>query len=352
MKTCVFLFSLLAFCPGCLFGNYPNYPTAKITVRVVDEKNTPVTNSTAYVMWSKLKTANNPWDGTTGILEEGAVDKNGEFTKAGKTLHKPGIGASCSGYYKSSDVFSFYRSSLGKWQPWDTTVTLRLRPIVNPIPMFLGEKWNTISKHPEFSFDFLKQDFLPPHGKGEIADCIFKLKREQEGQIDTLGFCQIETITTEFPGKFNGIEPIKSEDMIPESTFSTPRHAYDKTYSKTIITRKSGYRLHENTTSNHPKFSKERITENDPEEDMFFFRIRSETNPDGTFKSGLYGMMKVPIFQIMPSRVAKPSGYEVSGIKYQINMTPNDRNMEMDERWNLRPGSINFYDPSKVKNAK
>lgn len=344
MNKIVFLFVMVSMLSGCFAGQLP---TAKVTVCVVDEDGSPITNATATARWYFNK-SNDSWTPPGSTQEERSVDSTGKAVFQGKTLSQMGIGAKKNGFYTSGMQYPFKTVNQGNWQPWNSTVTVRLRPIGNVVPLYLGERRILFSEESEVSFDFLKQDYLPPHGKGEVADCIFKLKREQEGERDTVGFYQMETITIEFPEKYNGVELIKTEDFVQESSFKTPRYAYDKTYSPTII-RQSGYRLQENTTSNHPKFLKDRIEKNNTKEEIVFFRIRSETYPDGTFKSGLYGMMKLPDFQLTPSRVPTPTEYVIGRFTYRINMTPNDRNMEVDERWNLRPGSINFYTPEKAK---
>jgi len=103
-------------------------------------------------------------------------------------------------YYGASEMIRFKESFNPIATPWNPTIELRLKKIRNPIPMFamkLSDKRfpeefrvevfdrenDRFFEGPAETFtvawDMEKGDWVQPHGKGEIADFIFTVHREE-----------------------------------------------------------------------------------------------------------------------------------------------------------------------------
>jgi hypothetical protein len=65
------------------------------------------------------------------------------------------------------------------------------------------------------------------------------------------------------------------------------------------------------------------------EDQNFFYRVRTKKDERGHVVSALYGKIEGPIFYEVRSRGANIQ------MKYYLNPTPNDRNMEYDPKRNL-----------------
>jgi hypothetical protein len=65
----------------------------------------------------------------------------------------------------------FTDTKLGKWQPWNPTIEIVLKPILNPIPMYRTTVTNHIPRPShKFGFDLLVEDWIAPQGRGQVAD--------------------------------------------------------------------------------------------------------------------------------------------------------------------------------------
>ncbi len=292
MKHILFILTLFLF-TGCLIGGYP---TGQITLAVVDEDGNPLTGIEAGTSWSR-NTTSNPFDGQTGTGQDAMVDEYGKATFSASAHRNVGYGAEAPGYYRSIGSYEFTGFKNGKWQPWNPTVTLRVRKIGEPIAMYAKNIPRfTLPAH-EVSYDLIKGDFLPPHGKGETADCIFTAEIERKGKVrEENGSFFSQNLTVSVPGDFNGLSAIAANAVVAESAFRLPRHAPAEGYARQSF----GVYFHSRLfiekgpgrTVNRRRVDTARRT---PEADHFFFRIRSETNPDGTFKSTLYGKLRGPL---------------------------------------------------------
>ena len=109
----------------------------------------------------------------------GAVDTNGLVTLevpciSGKVSYGP---RDANGYYPTySEKFTFTGTEKDRWQPWNPTVKLVLKRVVNPVPLYAKHFFllhsETIPKGKPISFDLMKADWVTPFGKGATADFI------------------------------------------------------------------------------------------------------------------------------------------------------------------------------------
>lgn len=298
----------------------------KITIRVVDEDGNLITNANSVVAWSYPKSLENLWGGYVEKTEKGMVSNEGLFTSFITGSRDVTLHAFCDGYYRSSKVYTFTGRENNQYQPWNPVVTLRLRKIGTPIDMY-GKRINGLKMpNSEVKYDLVKGDFLPPHGKGEIADCILSAHIKDNGPPQAIGSTFEDFYSIKFLGDFNGFIPIFTNRFVQESRFKWPRFSSNEGYNETEIQWLSKA---ENQEKPNLKGQLKRITTTTriPDTRFFFFRIRSDKNLDGTFKSALYGKMISP-FNINYAHDSKV--ITLKNLEFYVNPTRNDRNMEDD----------------------
>jgi len=226
------------------------------------------------------------------------------------------------GYYSTRNLeYQFKEAKEGKWQPWNPTVDVMLKPIINPIAMharkmgFITVPLELPQKGQPVGFDLMAGDWVAPHGKGSVADLVFTLK-------ETIPFVRVEdpfdvTLTISFSNKGDGIQsslaPInKGSDLrLPRSS---PKEGYEQTLVK---------------ESGRPS-AKKPINSGTREDQNYFFRVRTVLDEKGRIKSALYGK----IFGDITSDVINSKTAFIQ-FTYCLNPNPNDRNMEFDPKKNL-----------------
>jgi len=69
----------------------------------------------------------------------------------------------------------------GRWRPWNEEILVTIRPIINPVPMYMQNKYLEIpANDKDVGFDLVAADWVPPYGKGQHTDFIFKVDRRYE----------------------------------------------------------------------------------------------------------------------------------------------------------------------------
>jgi hypothetical protein len=293
----------------CFASDEPKWeqPTAKLTVRVVDEQGRPVPAAIVQIGFTEKPS---PRD----VSVKGTTDSHGEFTAEGHSDMRLFSDASKVGYYDSGcPAAKFTNFVNGKWQPWENTVTTTLRPIVKPVAMYarsFRELEIPVTGKP-CGYDLEASDWVSPWGKGKVADFIFTVdERRYSGWRD---FDVAVTLT--FSNSLDGIQETKFPDIGRHSVFKWPREAPDTGYEPTFKARftasEKGYH---STTS---------------EDQAYFFRVRT-VEKDGKIVGALYGKISSGI-SIEP-RETKTCKIAFT---YYLNPTPLDRNMEFDLKKNL-----------------
>ena len=279
------------------------------------------------------------WDSAYNTLEEthAYTDKNGRCALSGvmnfPTGARTGV-AKLPGYYNTSAMPQFDGKAfrmLNRWLPDDQTIYFALDKIKNPIPLFIRREHlrknlnkfkDADSWWPEetaISYDFLKADWLPPHGNGEVADMtIMRHKRQVLGigcnPGGVSGEAFIDRMTVRFNGNENGIV-----DIVPhEHPGIKIRTAPDKDYiqEKEIWMKKDMSLV---------------FSQKDTDESCQCFRIRTKRNEKGEIVGSYYGKMYGG-FRLLNSREYKTAGIEFT---YYLNPTNNDKNLEWDQKTNL-----------------
>jgi hypothetical protein len=167
-------------------------------------------------------------------------------------------------------------------------------------------------------------DWLPPHGKGKVADLLIQVDERKEGD---------EVLSSSFELRFanehDGMIPIMELHGM-ESVLKSPRTAPE-----------TGYDMREFRRENQKG---DIFTYEDLEKlpKGYFFRIRTQVNAAGEIVSAYYGK----IIRMDLRRGGLPSiDYNRSGgwrgkaafmfNSCYINPTPDDRNLEYDQESNL-----------------
>lgn len=228
---------------------------------------------------------------------------------AHKTIGDVGIEATKDGFYSTYTEYHFRTREKGKWQPWKAEVTLVLRKIENPVPMYARNAHVSPITVPELrkeiGFDLIEFDWVSPNGKGKHVDFIFKLNSTYKSEVDFDSKLELT-----FPNKFDGIKLVK-EDRTVGSALKLPRMAPESGYQDKLIRSRS--RLPGKSGEDDQK-----------EENNYIFRIRSEEK-NGKLVRAMYGKIHGDIYIHPPTSMY---------FKYYLN-PDYTRNLEFNPQHNL-----------------
>jgi len=284
---------------------------AKLTVKVVDEEDQAVEGATVGVGFNY-----NTGLGTNSTGQQGTSDADGKFSAEGQGNGHVSYGADKEGYYNSHYVYDFHTLGTLGWEPKNPELTVFLRKIGNPVPMYVRDsKFSTIEipvMNKEVGFDLEKFDWVAPYGAGVYSDFIFHVEKSV---VDWKNFD--ETLTISFSNKDDGIQKVY-ENLQYGSKFKLPRYAPESGYESSLV-------LHEWRTPKDGRVQRNFDFVN--KELSYVFRARS-TN-DGEVVNALYGKIVGKIdFSGIRSNTAK--------IYFRYYLNPDGtRNLEFDPRQNL-----------------
>jgi hypothetical protein len=275
---------------------------AKIVVKVMDEAGSPVDNAHLNIRFS----------GDSGTVK-GFTDDNGIFEE--KALSNDGVilgDITKNGYYESGIAHSFYVTKFGMWQPWGKELTVVMRPIVNPVPMYVRNKsFKLPALGREVGFDLEKFDWLIPYGLGTQADFIFKVVQS----FDNMNNYDATMILT-FSNSFDGIQVIKDDgggDFNVGSWFRLPRTAPDTGYLP-----KMQKRISRGSYGRHSDIE---------DDNNYIFRVRSEVDEYGKLERAMYGKIRGELRHFVG---------DGGGIKMHYYLNPDyTPNLEFDPKRNL-----------------
>lgn len=317
--------------------------TAKITIKVIDEKGQPVEGANAGLVLEVPKKKGQGW-GTNTSWIPGLTDSDGVFIGEGKTAGYVGLSARKAGYYDVSGHFKDFTGVSGilgfkKYKPWNPTVEIVLKKKINPIAMYALKMFGLKSDdYPQLpfldhyiGFDLMANDWVVPYGLGTHRDFLFKVdvNRAISNRDHDV------TLTLKFPNEGDGLIKYTPDSSKGKSALRLPYHAPTSGY---IPEFKRRYK-------NKPGVLRYAEGGN-PEYDInYFFRIRTHLDKDGNVTSGLYGKIhgEISLGNYAWLHTGKP--YVV--FNYYLNPNDNDTNIEFDLEKNLFE---NLPDRQKVKN--
>lgn len=276
---------------------------AKIVVKVMDEAGSTVDKAHLNIRFSSDSGTVKGFTDDNGIFEVKAMSNDGvilgDITK--------------DGYYESGLAHSFYFTRFGMWQPWGKELTVVMRPIVNPVPMYVRNTiFNKVPvKGEEVGFDLEKADWVIPYGLGTKADFIFKIDQRYVNSInyDT-------TMTLTFSNPFDGIQVVKDDgggDFNAGSLYRLPRTAPESGYLPKLEKHKSW-----GSSGGHSDLR---------DDNNYIFRVRSEVDKNGKLKQAMYGKIRGEL-------IYSPGSGGSIKMHYYLNpdYTPN---LEFDPKRNL-----------------
>jgi len=270
----------------------------RVTLKVVDEAGQPIAGAKAGIGY---------FTNSIGTAIRGLTDTNGIFLASHDAYSgELGFAAEKKGYYPtrkpSYDLGFTYDPA--RWNP---TITLVLKKIGDPIPMYAKrEEMKCPTEDEPIGFDLMIGDWVAPHGKGKNIDMLFTVHRKLVSER-----AYSANLTVTFPNRGDGIAVAPSEPNTG-SDFKTPRVAVENGYEPELV-------LHYSTTERSESVF------------GYFIRVRTVLGENGNVKSALYGKIRGD-FRFYAGTKAPQAGM---GFDYYLNPTPNDRNLEFDPKRNL-----------------
>ena len=344
----------LALLFAVLTGACLKADTARFSVVVLDlEEGFPISNATVRANFSKDIGWRAWTDSACPDVAIATTDKNGECKLNGKT----NCGRVCcwvskppKKYYRDDGWGYKYKSKniFGVWQPDNLVVTLRLQRVEHPIPLFV--KKATLQNHKNgiggfdgtnsvVRFDFLKGDWLPPYGSGEVADVEFKSTLNIKGKAwfsfeprkyDWVYFYNLgtELICLNKDDGFSVFAPEPCVGIKIRKADATP-----KTRRLGLINIGRNQKFHKNGEDWDCQNYKDKFSERN-----ISFRIRSKYDDNGNLKEAYYGK----IYGDFEIDGDEKKGVTRISFMYYLNPTLLDRNLEWDMKNNLctDPGSL------------
>lgn len=313
---------LLIFKLFFLFSLFPSVsialPTVKVTIKVIDEQGIPIEDANVGVSFSSPLPVGEGW-GADEFSEQKKTDNDGIAIVSAGALGYIDYSAIKDGYYRSADSYKFKDIDgiygFRRWQPYNPVLTLTLKKIINPIPLYVkqhsggfsGEFLTIPEMNRPIGFDLIEGDWVAPYGLGIHRDFIFELTGERASNQDF-----DVTLKLKFSNEYDGIQ-IYSAPAHERSQLKLPHEAPLDNYNKILIQR-------------YARTPKRYLHHDFPEDRNYFFRVRTKLDDNGNLISAFYG-------KIYGNIVFGSNG--ALGFTYYINSNINDRNLEFDINKNL-----------------
>jgi len=162
-------------------------PTAKVTVKVIDQLGQPIDGAKVGLILESSKGAGEGWGVNTNLIS-GISDSEGLFIGEGETGPHINITASKEGYYGVGRIFTSFTGTTGmlgfrKYEPWNPTLEVMLKKVIDPIEMYAvnrsAPRPGELPEIPEVGrfvgYDLMVNDWVVPHGLGTHRDLLFKV---------------------------------------------------------------------------------------------------------------------------------------------------------------------------------
>ena len=342
MKVLMILCLLFLLNPFCALAHSASY-----TLHVVDSETGQALRNIRCETIFTTHTGN--WnDMSRGRLEQGVTNADGDFRFKGESdvshvtfsIHTEGVA-----YYpviRKRLEFSGVSGVLSRhWEPYDSVVTVRLQRVEHPIPLFVKrvelrdyergiggfDGTNSVLR-----FDLMKGDWLPPYGKGEVADMRIDTRVDrteterrflpQDGQWGVLQFYDFVAKVELHDGDY-----LLSEDVRASAGIKIRSVVRDG--SARSITRTKGKRKQ---IDGNKDWRCEYFSDSVPNR-CYTFRIRTRRNDKGELVEAYYGK----IYGDFEFEGDDKKG--LIGVKFLYYLNPKslDRNLEWDRKTNLCP---------------
>ena len=301
-------------------------PATKVTVAVVDENRKPIKDVDVWLAFLDRATSR-------GTPVHGKTDAEGLFTAEGG-CNFAGLGSDIKkdGYYFGSAPiprFTKHAETLNRWEPWNETYTAILRPIGKPVALYAKTVQLQLPALDEpCGFDLEVSDWVAPYGKGMKKDFIFTVHEKWNGNYDFDVQGELA-----FKNPLDGLQEVAIPDIAKNSAFRWERQAPESGYNPKRELRNAWF---PDGSGKKPIRSFKKETE----WEGCFFRVRT-VEQDGKIVSAYYGKIRGGIIVHPDSKTGKPQIV----FTYYFNPTPNDRNLEWDQKRNLFSGLTDMETP-------
>ena len=320
---------ILATCILLVSSTVYSLPTLKITIRVIDESGKPVENARVGADLERPKIKGVGVD-TTAVI--GITDSNGLFTVKGSGGSYLGFNATKEGYYMTVDHFRNFTGVSGiigfrRWKPWNPTIDVVLKKIINPIPMYVAKIQGKSSADdlpailPEegklFGYDLIAKDWVVPNGQGLHSDFIFKI------DVDYYNSEPLEydaMMTLKFTNPDDGIQSFYAFRK-KSSELRSAHRAPITGYQDKLVTRKV-------------RVKKEVLHSPYRDDQNYYFRVRTKRDEQGNIIEAHYGKIYGNIRFSIPRKGDRKGKIYFS---YYLNPNNNDTNVENAPEQNLFP---------------
>jgi len=308
----IIVFGALLCVAANIVVKHAGLPEAKVTVRVVDEAQTPISGVNVRLGFQ------DKFDPRKDIKVQGLTDNEGLFIGQGGSDSVVGSSLRMQGYYNGSAPIPTFHDAdevSYQWLPWNPTIVTVLRKIDKPIPMCAKRAWVEIPVIGEpCGYDLAVGDWVVPYGQGQKSDLVFKLKREYETRQKFN-----VSVDISFSNEGDGIQSVEIPKEWKNSDFIWPRFAPESGYEPTLNAHFMG-----TAGSSYQG--------NVKDDQMYFFRVRTVKRNNQIF-SALYGKIRGGLkLAPMDSKTCEVQ------LTYYLNPTSLDRNMEWDQKQNLLKG--------------
>lgn len=259
-------------------------PNMKFMVTVIDaETEQPIEGVNIRFLFKNYGV--NSSGGTSVKIDEQVkvTNKNGAVTASGASRLNPRnipIKAIKSGYYagyttdsKSKVKFS-YNKVLNRWEPYPCELTVKLRKVKKPMPMFVKNiRVKIPEKNKSIGFDLEIGDWVTPYGKGKTTDFSVVYDGYRKSFFDNL-----DTIKLSFGNEYDGFQKFlsKSNHSSFKYPYKAPLTGYENSYA---------------VASGHEPLPEGgfKIRDNDKQGRINIFRTRTKNNSKGEIISANYG---------------------------------------------------------------
>jgi hypothetical protein len=301
-----------------LFITFLNYGCAhafrcddtKITIKVIDEQNRPVENALVTGGFFCIAKKNIGGDFSGHSDNKGFVSfQDYSHGELGYTIRKEGY------YYTSSRYKGWLQLDQGvkngRWEPWNPTIEVKLKKIINPVPMYAKQVDTNIPVFDKgVGYDFEKGDWVVPYGKGITSDIIFSFTGKFIDYTD-----REESLSISFSNEKDGILEYMS-DTVQVSELRLPHEAPQEGY------------MNKSTLEKYIKPSG-RKNMKIVQGQNYIFRVRSIVDKDGKIVKANYGKIHGGIEYGFDTE-------KTAGVIFTYYFNPDTtRNLEFDPKRNL-----------------
>ena len=284
-------------------------PKAKIIAKVVDEETGNIIQGADVSIGFVYESS---WGKYTMDKQKGKSDKEGLFTGSGVTRSNISPKAQKDGYYKSGVWMKgllTHNKLLNRWEPYPCEVTIKLRRIKEPVPMFVKNVRIKIpEKNKPIGFDLEVGDWVSPYGKGKVSD-----------------------LTVNYDGYAKSMTDYKDEMTLIFEKSSNGLLEYDNELYFYLAPLKNYHNLKSSLISTLDKDSEGggfKVVKNYNSDQNYLFRVRTIENNNGDILSANYGYI---------------SNLACSDRDLIINYRFNPNNKSRSLEWN----EVNLFDDKK-----